>query len=101
MPRLTQVEAMSMRSSLALFRASSQAPMASDFQRASMAAESIFSLVVAAAARQQDSPEASPSTCTVWAEAEAAKHSPPTMPTTAALATFMAQPPDDNLQYIR
>src|SRR5665213_2208365 len=102
MPRLTQVDAMSMRSSLSLFRASSQAPMASAFQRASMAAESIFRRVVATAARQQASPEASPSTWTAWAEAEAAKHSPPRAaiaPMTAALMLFM-QPPYDYLRYI-
>jgi hypothetical protein len=98
MPRLTQVEAMSMRFICWLLRASSQAPMASAFQRASMAAESAFIRVVARAALQQSSPEPLPTTWTAWAEAAAGRLSAPIARATTARAAsilFMAQPPFD------
>src|SRR6185312_7888551 len=88
MPRLTQVDAMSLRSICSLLMASSQAPMASAFQRASRAAESIFRKVVALAACQHCSPEPLPTTCKVWAKAAPEMQSGP-----AAARTAMADHP--------
>jgi len=67
--------------------------MASAFQRASMAAESMRRKVVALAAFQHDSPDPSPTTWTAWAKAAAGRPAAATAPAmTTALILFMAQP---------